>query len=178
LVKASSLFQKDDVLVEPVCENEEKDVDECHTANHAMKGIAVRSFARAALFAPFISDSIATMLNASAKAAASACDGANCSLAWADKNSQLESGSASHGYWREVFSALEVVQSLLYQSGKGLKNVNGTASGSGSNEDSTQKENASGTAGADAPQKTGAANTVAGSVTVVLAVAFAAALGC
>jgi mannan endo-1,6-alpha-mannosidase len=176
-VNASSAFQKNNVLHEMTCKHDTG----CDSGYTVSKGTATRSFARTALFAPFVTDSITTMLKASAKAAARACDGTDdvrCSFTWAEKDSEGESASASEGNVGEVFNALEVVQGLLYPSAKGLKNVNGTAPGNENKEDSSQNENASGTDGANAPENTGAAGKVAASVTVALAVVFAAALSC
>ncbi len=65
-----SVFGNKFVLQDP-CEigDNSCDVDEL-----AYKGIAARSFARAALYAPSIAIHVAQVLNASSKAAASSCN--------------------------------------------------------------------------------------------------------
>jgi mannan endo-1,6-alpha-mannosidase len=175
-VKSSDIFFKDDILTEVACENDGR----CDIDMRAFKGIAARSYARAVIAAPSIAEPLTKKLEASAKAAASACDGESedvkCTLAWADPNTdKWESATASDGNLNEVFDALAVVQSLLFSQAKPLTS-NATEAGAGGN--ATQKESASGTSGGAAPQETGAAGTIAASVTAVLAVAFAAALSC
>lgn len=143
-----------------------------------MKGIAARSFARAALFAPFAADSITNMLETSANAAAESCEGADdvrCPLNWTDVRAGWESAGASDGNLGEVFNALEVVQGLLYPFATGLKRANGTGVGGGN---STQNGGVSGAVGAELPESTGGAGTVAVSVMAAFGVAFAAALSC
>ena len=168
-MNASAVFLDDDVLVEVACEGNGK----CDTDQRAFKGIAARSYARAAISAPFVADSINKMLETSAKGAASTCDGSGtdvqCKLSWSDANSAWEAGSAKDGNLGEVFNVLEVVQGLLYKSSKPLATGNETTTGSVS-------VNATQSGGAAAPEHTGSAGTIAASVTAVLAMAFAAAL--
>jgi mannan endo-1,6-alpha-mannosidase len=168
-VKTATLFQtsKDNaVVVEVACEKNKK----CGVDQRTFKGIWARSFARAALAAPFTADTINNILSTSAKAAASGCtrgngNGAECSFSWVDTSEQKPGLG-------EVFNALEVVQSLLYPSAKGFKTATGGGDGtSGSN--ATQSGGASRSSGASSPQKTGAAGTLVASITAVLTVAFA-----
>jgi mannan endo-1,6-alpha-mannosidase len=84
-----------------------------------------------------------------------------------------EAADASDGNLNEVYDALQAVQGLLFSQ---TAPPNVTSSGNGDN--ATQKVGASGTSGAGAPKETGAAGTIAASVTMVLAMAFAAALSC
>ncbi|KAL1799360.1 hypothetical protein ACET3X_003397 [Alternaria dauci] len=172
-VNSSSIFFKDDILTEIACENSGK----CDIDMRAFKGMAIGSYARAVVAAPAIGESLTKKLEASAKAAASACSedsrDVKCSLAWANPDDDnWEAASASSGNLNEVFDALQAVQGLLFSEAAS----NGTESGNGDN--ATQKGGASGTSEAGAPTETGAAGTIAASVTMVLAMAFAAALSC
>ncbi|KAH7371593.1 glycoside hydrolase [Pyrenochaeta sp. MPI-SDFR-AT-0127] len=182
-VNTSSVFQSSGdspVLVETACESN----GNCDTDQRAFKGIAARSYARAAMSAPIIAESISKVLQASAKGAARACDGngadVSCRLDWTDGESKWESASAKKGNLGEVFGALEVVQALLYPQAKPLLasgGASGGKDGSGSG-NTTQSAGPSGVSGASVPQSTGSAGTIAASVTAVMVVAFAAALSC
>ncbi|KAF1840353.1 glycoside hydrolase family 76 protein [Cucurbitaria berberidis CBS 394.84] len=176
LVKASSTFQDNSTsaLVEVACEKNGR----CDIDQRAFKGIAARSFARAAISAPSVAESINKMIGASAKGAASACDGndenVSCNLSWIHGESKW-SVSAKDGNLGEVFGALEVVQALLYPQAKALATGNGKGSGSNAG-NGTKSGGASGTSGAVSPQSTGSAGTIAASITAVIAVAFSVAL--
>jgi mannan endo-1,6-alpha-mannosidase len=170
-VNSSDTFFQNDILTETACE----DKGNCDIDMRAYKGIAARSYARAVIAAPTIAKPLTQKLEASAKAAAGACNGdskdVKCSLAWANPDGgNWTAASASNGNMNEVFDALQVVQGLLFSPATS----NGTGSGNG--DSATQKDSASGTSGAGAPKETGAAVTIAVSIKMVLAVAFAAAL--
>lgn len=178
LVEASSTFHLSDdnpILVDIFCERNGK----CSTDQRAFKGIAVRSLARAALAAPIVADDINRVLEVSAKGAARACDASgedvSCSLSWAVDNISKPL-TAKDGNLGEVFSSLEAVQALLYPQAKALLKSDGANGTERSN--ATQSAGASGTSGPASPQNTGSAGTIVGSITAVLAVAFAAALCC
>ena len=175
LVNASSVFLDNNVLVEVACENN----GECDVDQRAFKGITARSLARAALSAAVVAESINTILQTSAKGAASACSGSgedvSCKFSWAESDSQWETASAKDGNLGEVFDALEVVQALLYPQAKAIVSGDGQGSGSG-NGDATQSGGASGTSGAASPQQTGAAGTTVASITAAFAVVFAVVL--
>jgi mannan endo-1,6-alpha-mannosidase len=149
----------------------------------AYKGVFGRTFARAALAAPFASESINKILTNSAKAAGLACtagEDPECSLSW-DPETDWNAYTASQGNVGEVYSALEMIQGLLYPTVKGLKSAKGTGSASGSGSsagNSTQNGAGSGTLGAGTPQNTGTAGSVVASMAAVFAVAVAAALSC
>ncbi|KAH6644307.1 glycoside hydrolase [Boeremia exigua] len=172
-VNASSVFQgNDSALIEVACENNGK----CDVDQRAFKGIATRSFARAAQVAPIVAEPIYTMLNASAKGAAQNCEGTGenvaCGFSWSSlSNSNLEEKTAGDGNLGEVLNALSAVQGLLWRT---VDFSNQTVGSSSPN--TTTSGNASSTSGS--PQSTGAGSTVAASFTFVLAVAFAAALSC
>jgi mannan endo-1,6-alpha-mannosidase len=141
----------------------------------AYKGVFGRTFARAALAAPFASESINKILTNSAKAAGLACtagEDPECSLSW-DPETDWNAYTASQGNVGEVYSALEMIQGLLYPTVKGLKSAKGTGSASGSGSSA-----GSGTLGAGTPQNTGTAGSVVASMAAVFAVAVAAALSC
>jgi hypothetical protein len=171
-MNASSVFTKDDVLFE-ICEP--KGMCTIHT--RAFKSGAVRSYARAGLAAPFISDSVKTLIQASAKGAAENCETTNennvkdvkCGLEWNTERRNLH--TASSGNLGEVTNALSVIKALLWSDAKPL--TPGTPS-SGSN--STSSSNSSSTPGAAAPDHTGTAGTIAASATSALLIAFVAAL--
>lgn len=172
-MNSSDIFFEDDILTETACENNGK----CDIDMRAFKGIAARSYARAVVAAPALAGPLTKKLETSSKAAASACDGdfedVKCSLAWANPDgSNWTAASAGDGNLNEVFDALQVVQGLLFS--QATSNKTGVAKG----DSGTQKGGASGTSGAEAPKETGAAGTIAASVTMVLAMAFAAALSC
>jgi mannan endo-1,6-alpha-mannosidase len=165
-VKVASVFQdsaSEPIIVESACEANGK----CSVDMRSYKGIFARTFARAALAAPFAADIIRKILSTSATAAVSGCttgnaNGTECTFSWVNTTDDQDTGLG------EVFNALEVVQVLLYPSAKGFKTTNSTAGGN-----ATQSGGPSRSSGASAPQNTGAAGTIAASVTVVLAVAFA-----
>ena len=176
-VNSSSIFQGDDgALVEVACEETGK----CDKDQRALKGIATRSFARAAVAAPLVADSINAMISASAKGAVKNCnvrDGdVECRLTWSNSsNDAWGQWSVDAGSLGEVLNALSAVQALLWPTA-GLTNgtVNGT-SGSGDH-NASATGNPSGPSGA--PESGGAGSTFAASITFVLALAFATALSC
>ena len=152
-MNASSIFTKDDVLVEVACERNRK----CSTDQRAFKSGAIRSFARAALVAPFISDSVHTLIEASAKGAAKSCEGdmvdVKCNLDWT-KASTAGAQNATAGNLGEVMNALSAVKALLW----------------------TNRTGSSNTSGAAASEYTAAAGNMAASAASALVIAFAAAL--
>jgi mannan endo-1,6-alpha-mannosidase len=175
---ASSVFLKgdsDNILTEVACEFNGK----CTIDDRAYKGLAARSYARAAIAAPFLASQISPVLEASAKAATGTCTTGDyaeeeggfevqCALIWNEENIGRESDLSL------LFGVLEVVQGLLSPSAKALATANDTtATGN-----ATQNVGASGTSGAGLSQKTGSAGIMASCVTAVLSVAFAAALSC
>jgi mannan endo-1,6-alpha-mannosidase len=178
-VNASSIFTDDNgVLVEVACERNAK----CDIDQRAFKGAAVRSFARAAQAAPLVADPIAKMLSASAQAAARNCNGSAgevaCSFIWSNSSSSSSSSSdaseqatSANGNLGEVLNALQAVQALLWRTADFSTKSNATAP------NATATAGSSGTSGVPA-QSTGAGATIAASFTFVVAVAFAAALGC
>lgn len=140
----------------------------------AFKGIAIRSFARAAGAAPIIDGLVRKMLNASAKGAARNCDGSDdnvaCSLSWSNSgNGSWNHATAANGNLGEVLNALQAVQALLWRTADFTNRTSGPT-----------KPLSSGTlpGASGAPQSAGAASTVAKTFTFVLAAAFAAALCC
>ncbi|KAH6861269.1 putative glycosyl hydrolase [Alternaria alternata] len=175
LVNSSAIFfQQHDVLTEIACETTGK----CDVSMRAYKGMAISSYARAVVAAPIIAEPLMKKLEVSAQAAAGTCGGdfynVQCSLDWANSTEGMwEAADASDGNLNEVYDALQAVQGLLFSQ---TTPPNVTSSGNGDN--ATQKVGASGTSGAGAPKETGAAGTIAASVTMVLAMAFAAALSC
>ncbi|KAF2451659.1 glycoside hydrolase family 76 protein [Karstenula rhodostoma CBS 690.94] len=163
-----NVFVEKDVLTEVACEKNGK----CNVDQKAFKGLAVRSYARAIASAPFISESLAPVLEASAKAAAKGCSedngGVKCQLRWTAQ------GEDAPGALGEAFSALAVVQALLVPEAKPLatgSSSNGTSTGS-----STQNAPAASGSGKPAESEGGAdALFVSRSLVVVvaaLAVAF------
>jgi mannan endo-1,6-alpha-mannosidase len=176
-VNASSIYtaKSDSVIVEVACENNGK----CNTDQRAFKGIFARTMARAALAAPIVADSIKNVLSKSAVAAAAACttgDDPNCKFGWANASSTWEAGSASDDNLGEVFSALELVQGLLYPSAKALKSANGGSGSGGVAGNGTTNAAPPGTGLGGAPQNTGAAGSVTASVAMVLGGVFVAGL--
>jgi mannan endo-1,6-alpha-mannosidase len=165
-MNASSVFTKDDVLFE-TCEAKGM----CTIQTRAFKSGAIRSYARAGLVAPFISDSVKTLIQASAKGAAGNCETTNennvkdvkCGLEWdtASRNQK----NASNGNLGEVTNALSVIKALLWSDAK-------TSSGA----NSTSSDNSSSTSGAAASEHTGGSGTIAASATSALLIAFVAAL--
>jgi mannan endo-1,6-alpha-mannosidase len=175
LVKSSSVFQSEGdnpVVVEVACEKNGK----CSIDHRAYKGVFARTYARAALAAPIVAESIGNILSSSAKGAIKSCKGSDedvaCSLTWTQPVAGMQL-SAKDGNIGEVFSALEVVQGLLYSSvSKDLNVANGSNTSGGNN---TKGGDASRTSGVPS-QSTGAAGSVAVNGFAVIAVAFAAAL--
>jgi mannan endo-1,6-alpha-mannosidase len=176
-VKSSSVFESNGdnpVIVEVACERNGK----CTTDHRAFKGVFARTYARAALAAPIVAESIGKFLSNSAKGATRSCKGSDedvaCSLTWTQPVTEAQL-SAKDGNIGEVFSALEVVQGLLYSSvSKGLQGANGSGTSGGNG---TQNGDASRTSGTPS-QTTGAAGSVAANAFAVIAIAFAASLIC
>lgn len=148
----------------------------CDYDQRVFKGIAIRSFARAAQSAPIVADSIYKMLNTSAKGAAQNCDGSGddvaCRLSWSSSgDSSWEQATADDGNLGEVLNAFQAVQALLWRTADfGNSASNSTSS------NATTSGSPPGTSGA--LQSTGAGSTFVASFSFVLAVAFAAALSC
>jgi hypothetical protein len=165
-MNASSVFTKDDVLFE-ICEPKGM----CTIQTRALKSGAVRSYARAGLVAPFIADSVKTLIQASAKGAAENCETTDennvkdvkCGLEW--NTERRNQKNASSGNLGEVTNALSVIKALL------RFDVNPS---SGSN--LTSSDNSSSTSGAAALEHTGGSGTIAASATSALLIAFVAAL--
>lgn len=152
----------------------------CSKDQRAFKGIATRSFARAAVAAPLIAESINAMISASAKGAVKNCniydDDVECRLTWSNSsNDAWGQWSVKSGSLGEVLNALSAVQALLWPTA-GLTNgtVNGTSGSANHNASATG--NPSGPSGV--PESKGAGSTFAASITFVLALAFATALSC
>lgn len=140
----------------------------------AMKGVFARSMARAALAAPFVKDPINNFLSTSAKAAAKACTGeggnVKCPLEWTSSKTGV-SATAKDGHLGEVFSALEVIQGLLYPSAEPLQTSNSVLNGN-----STQNGGSSGTPAAKPAQSTSSAGLISVNMMAVLGFAFVAGL--
>ncbi|KAF2621058.1 glycoside hydrolase family 76 protein [Macroventuria anomochaeta] len=172
-VKASSTFTGDGgALIEAACEKNGK----CDIDQRAFKGIAVRSFGRAAQVAPIVADSIHAMLNASAKGAAKNCesggDNVVCGLSWSSSsNGTSEQATAADGNLGEVLNALQAIQALLWPTVKFINSTIGTVS-----PNATTSGSPTGTS--DGAQHTGSGATLAASFTLVLAIAFTTALSC
>jgi mannan endo-1,6-alpha-mannosidase len=179
-LKASSVFTNEDgALMEVACERKGM----CDIDQRAFKGIAARSFGRAAQVAPIVAKPIQTLLLASAKSATNNCEGSGedvaCTFGWAEKsNITNEQATAGEGNLGEVLNALQAVQALLWYT------FDTTAAGAGnqtssnsSSPNATTSENPLGTSGSIS-QHTGAGATLVSSFTFILAVAFAAALSC
>lgn len=165
----------DDALVEVACEKNGK----CDIDQRAFKGIAVRSFGRAAQVAPLVAEPIHTMLLASAKGAADNCedsgDSVACSLNWSGE-SAWEQATAADGNLGEVLNALQAVQALLWSTVDITRAGAGDSTPSGaSSPNATASGSPSGTS-SNVAQHTGTGATVAASFTFSLAVAFAVAL--
>ncbi|KAH8726418.1 glycoside hydrolase, partial [Phaeosphaeriaceae sp. PMI808] len=109
LVKSSALFHtSDNIIIEPYCEKSAK----CRGRQLSWKGIFALTFARAALAAPTVADSISKLLSTTAQVAADACTrdaDPKCSFRWAEANVIQQPGSAKDGYFAEVYNALQVV---------------------------------------------------------------------
>ncbi|KAF2260284.1 mannan endo-1,6-alpha-mannosidase [Lojkania enalia] len=109
----SSVFVRGNssILFETACETNNK----CDIGQKAYKGIAIRSFSRAALYAPFTSSSFHDMLEASAENAAESCKGEGkdltCSFIWFEESEPIEVSDEGLG---QAFNALGAVQALLY----------------------------------------------------------------
>jgi mannan endo-1,6-alpha-mannosidase len=177
-VNSSSVFQGDDgALIEVACEKK----GNCDIDQRAFKGIATRSFARAAVAAPLVADSISAIISASAKGAVKNCnirnDDVECRLTWSNSsNDAWGQWSVEAGSLGEVLNALSAVQALLWPTA-GLTNgtVNGT---SGSANHSASAPGSPSGSSTGAPESKGAGSTFAASITFVLALAFATALSC
>jgi mannan endo-1,6-alpha-mannosidase len=178
LVNASSVFQVQgtNVLSEVACEKNGK----CNVDQKSFKGIASRSFARAALAAPFTADSLQKTLQASAKGAAKFCEGSgndlSCGLKWYEDSSELDSVLA--GGLGEVFSSLEVIQALLYPQAKSTGGTNGGAAGNSTNPaaSASGKPSPSATGSAAGAAQTGAAGKMEVAWAITLISGFAALL--
>ncbi|KAJ4992820.1 Mannan endo-1,6-alpha-mannosidase DCW1-like protein 3 [Stagonosporopsis vannaccii] len=172
-VNASSVFQDDDgALIEVACERNGK----CDVDQRAFKGIAIRSFARAAQAAPIVADSIHRMLDASAKGAAQSCevndDDVACRLSWSSSsNTTWEQNTAEDGNLGEVLNALSAIQALLWRNVEISNSTTGSVS-----PNATTSGGTSGTSGTILP--TSAGSTIATSFTFVLAISFAVAISC
>jgi mannan endo-1,6-alpha-mannosidase len=130
-VGASSVFQRNDsnILFEVACERTGK----CNNDQRAFKGVAIRSWARAAQAAPFVSDAIMKMIKASAPVAAKLCTGEHyedpdmgyveCPFEWSDSND----GDYGLG---ETHNALQAVTALLWPQAKALVTNNNSTGGS------------------------------------------------
>ncbi|KAH7392311.1 glycoside hydrolase [Phaeosphaeria sp. MPI-PUGE-AT-0046c] len=169
-VNSSSIFMSNgsNIITEVACERSGK----CNIDQRAFKGIFARTMARTAVASPWMADTINEVLKVNAKAAAGACENAGnpkCS-SWAAA-SKGGRKTAADGNIGEVFSALEVIQGLLYPSAKGMITANGSSGGN-----MTQNGGASSVSGTGAPQATGAAASIASSMMAVFAIAFATAL--
>ena len=85
--------------------------DDCDNDQFSFKGYLSRWLAKSAIVAPFISDSVQTLLNASATAAAQACSGGDngqtCGQKW-----YVGGYDDSFGIGQQL-SALETVQAML-----------------------------------------------------------------
>ncbi len=142
----------------------------------AFKGIATRSFARAAQAAPFIADFVHPMLDASAKGAAQNCvnDGSNvaCRLTWSNSSEKSwEQNVAGDGNLGEVLNALSTVQAMLWRTANAINGTVGSVS-----PNATTSGSPSGTSGS--VQQTGVGATIAVSFTYAFAIAFAVVLNC
>lgn len=136
---------KDKVLYEVACELNGM----CNTDQRAFKGLAVRSLARAAVSAPFISDAVTTTLENSAESAAKGCktnnDNVDCKFKWWTDDRDDSNGLG------EAFSALAVVQGLLVKDAKAPATQSSSSSGNGNG---TTTGNPTG----NAPETSGGAN--------------------
>lgn len=115
------------MLNEVACEDNQK----CNTDQKLYKGMAARSYARAAVAAPPVTDQLRKILEASAKAAAETCDGEGleltCGVRWTAENE--ETFNVGEDGLSEVYSVFEAVQGLLYAD-TDLVSANATPSGS------------------------------------------------
>jgi len=174
-VNSTTIFLEDGALAEIACEHNEL----CRSVERGFKGVAARSYARAAIAAPAVTEPLHKILETSAKAAARTCIQAEnrneeteyvrCASSWAGGFNESDAATARDGNLGEVFSAMEAIQSLLYSSAK-TSEPNVT--------DDSADKNSTENGGAGTPEKAGGARTRAAGITAVLAVAFAAALMC
>ncbi|PSN62985.1 mannan endo-1,6-alpha-mannosidase [Corynespora cassiicola Philippines] len=172
-VDASSFFKDNDTsaLIEAACEND----GTCASDLTSSKGQAIRAFSRAAIAAPFIADSIHEIVESSAKAAAENCregdEGVECRFSWGGED-RWEMGTVEGGKLGPIMNAMQAVQALLLPQAGALQNEssNGTSGSGTSNPNATESGSAGG------PSETGAANTIASSLTFAVAIAFAVAL--
>lgn len=97
-------------------------------------------------------------------------DNVACAFGW-DQGTVEDSSSTSTGLG-ELLNALQAVQALLW------RNADFTSSPSNSTASTNATTSGSPSGVSGSPENTGAGSTVAASVTLVLTVAFAAALSC
>ncbi|KAF2131061.1 mannan endo-1,6-alpha-mannosidase DCW1 precursor [Dothidotthia symphoricarpi CBS 119687] len=122
VIKGASVFFNDNVMIEVACENNGK----CDVDQRSFKAYLARWMGYTANIAPWTQTSLIPYLKASAQAAAKQCIGGtnqtSCGLRWVDNGTN--DGSFGVG---EQMAALEVVQSLLYDtvSGPASKDAGG-----------------------------------------------------
>ncbi|KAG9241841.1 glycoside hydrolase family 76 protein [Calycina marina] len=107
------------VMWEPPCEG----VNTCDNYQYSFKGYLSRFMWKTAILAPFIESAIATLVTASAVAAARTCSGGNDTVTCGQHWYYAPSGNGSYYDGRfgvgQQMSALETVQGLLSLSGHG-----------------------------------------------------------
>ncbi|KAJ4301497.1 hypothetical protein N0V90_003589 [Kalmusia sp. IMI 367209] len=167
-VNDTTIFQKDSsVLVEVACEGNGK----CNTDQRAFKGIATRSFARAAQAAPFVSGSLIPILQASAQGAADSCEGEKdslkCALKWTGNGDPV----GVDGGLGEAFSALSVVQALLVSDAKAPTTE---SSGNGTSSENSAAGSPTATGSGKPAENTGGADALIASRNLVIAFAMLA----
>lgn len=118
------------------------------------------------------------MLQASAKGAAEQCEGdekdVTCGLKWFEKDDEAAStGSGGLDGLGETFSAMEVVQALLYPQAKAVTPASGNSGNSTTSPSGTSNSTSSPTGTAAGAAGTGAANKVEFAWVAVFAGAFA-----
>lgn len=154
------------------CENN----GNCDVDQRAFKGIAARSFARAARAAPIVADSLHDMLDASSRGAAENCKGSGnnvaCRLNWSSSGDKSwDQETAGDGNLGEVLNALSAVQAVIWRTAAMPNSTVGFVS-----PNATTSSSPSGASSIVLP--TGRGSTLAASFTCALVVAFAAALSC
>jgi len=119
LIDGSSVFFKNNVMIEIACENNGK----CDVDQRSFKAYLSRWMGYTAIVAPWTREFLDPLLQTSAKAAAAQCiggsDQVSCGLRWVDNG--VNDGSFGVG---EQMAALEIVQSLLYPSAPGPATAN------------------------------------------------------